>query len=112
MRILVTGASRGAGRSIVDALKAAGHDVTGMVRKDEDAERLRSSGVGAVLGDLTDPSGLAKVCAGNEALVHAAAAVGEDHDGGVTFNRINVDGTRALFEAAAKGGVHSAVLVS
>jgi NAD(P)-dependent dehydrogenase (short-subunit alcohol dehydrogenase family) len=57
--VLITGASSGIGEATAHHLKGRGFDVVGAVRKDEDAERLRSAGLRAVKLDVTDPDSVA-----------------------------------------------------
>jgi NAD(P)-dependent dehydrogenase (short-subunit alcohol dehydrogenase family) len=57
--VLVTGASTGIGEATVLHLKELGFDAVGAVRKDEDAQRLRSAGVRAVKLDVADPESIA-----------------------------------------------------
>jgi NAD(P)-dependent dehydrogenase (short-subunit alcohol dehydrogenase family) len=57
--VLVTGASTGIGEASVLHLKELGFDAVGAVRKDEDAERLRTAGVRAVKLDVADPESIA-----------------------------------------------------
>ena len=46
MRLLVTGASRGAGRAMAEQFAGQGHDVVAMVRKPEDLTRLTAAWAG------------------------------------------------------------------
>jgi NAD(P)-dependent dehydrogenase (short-subunit alcohol dehydrogenase family) len=57
--VLVTGASTGIGEATALHLKELGFDSVGAVRKEEDAERLRSRGLRAVRLDLTDSASIA-----------------------------------------------------
>jgi NAD(P)-dependent dehydrogenase (short-subunit alcohol dehydrogenase family) len=57
--VLITGASSGIGEATAHHLKGRGFDVVGAVRKDEDAERLRSEGLRAVKLEVTDPDSVA-----------------------------------------------------
>jgi NAD(P)-dependent dehydrogenase (short-subunit alcohol dehydrogenase family) len=57
--VLITGASSGIGEATALHLKGLGFDVVGAVRKDEDAERLRSRGLRAVKLDVTDADSIA-----------------------------------------------------
>ena len=57
--VLITGASSGIGEATANHLKQLGFDVVGAVRKDEDAERLRSAGLRAVKLEVTDPESIA-----------------------------------------------------
>jgi NAD(P)-dependent dehydrogenase (short-subunit alcohol dehydrogenase family) len=57
--VLVTGASTGIGEATALHLKELGFDAVGAVRKEEDAERLRSRGLRTVKLDVTDPASIA-----------------------------------------------------
>jgi NAD(P)-dependent dehydrogenase (short-subunit alcohol dehydrogenase family) len=57
--VLVTGASTGIGEATALHLKELGFDSVGAVRKDEDAERLRASGLRTVKLDVTDVASIA-----------------------------------------------------
>jgi NAD(P)-dependent dehydrogenase (short-subunit alcohol dehydrogenase family) len=61
--VLVTGASTGIGEATALHLKGLGFDVVGAVRKDEDAARLRDSGLRSLLLDVTDPDSIAAASA-------------------------------------------------
>ena len=56
--VLVTGASTGIGEATALHLKELGFDAVGAVRKEEDAERLRSHGLRTVKLDVTDPASI------------------------------------------------------
>jgi NAD(P)-dependent dehydrogenase (short-subunit alcohol dehydrogenase family) len=57
--VLVTGASSGIGEAAALHLKELGYDAVAAVRKDEDAERLRASGLRTVKLDVTDTGSIA-----------------------------------------------------
>jgi NAD(P)-dependent dehydrogenase (short-subunit alcohol dehydrogenase family) len=57
--VVVTGASTGIGEATALHLKQLGFDVLAGVRKDEDAERLRSQGVAPIKLDVTDTDSIA-----------------------------------------------------
>ena len=59
--VLVTGASTGIGEATALHLKELGFDSVGAVRKEEDAERLRSRGLRTVRLDVTDPDQIGAV---------------------------------------------------
>jgi nucleoside-diphosphate-sugar epimerase len=94
MHVLVTGGSGTVGRFVVEAARAAGHQVTLLSRR---------PGAGAVAWDLADRSPQLPRA---DALIHAAldhapgAYRGGEGDDPARFRRLNVDGTRALFDAA------------
>jgi NAD(P)-dependent dehydrogenase (short-subunit alcohol dehydrogenase family) len=57
--VLVTGASTGIGEATALHLKRLGFDSVGAVRKEQDAERLRSQGLRTVKLDVADPASIA-----------------------------------------------------
>ena len=58
MRVFVAGASGAIGRPLVRQLLAAGHEVTGMTRREERAEEIRVAGAAAVVCDAFDAEAL------------------------------------------------------
>lgn len=57
-RILVTGATGGVGGQVVTMLHDAGTDLLAMCRRQQQVDEFEQRGIGAVLGDLSDPSSL------------------------------------------------------
>jgi nucleoside-diphosphate-sugar epimerase len=54
MKVFVAGASGAIGRPLLRQLVAAGHEVTGMTRREERAEGIRAAGATAVVCDVFD----------------------------------------------------------
>ncbi len=96
MRIAVTGASGFVGGALVERLRAAGHDVVSVSRR---------HGV-----DVQDAAALRAAFEGCEAVAHCAGINREI--GRQTYQRVHVDGTRAVVEAAVAVGVARLVFVS
>lgn len=95
-RCLVTGASGFVGGHIAERLIADGWRVRTVVRASSRQELLREWNVELVEGDLTDDSTLGRAMEGVDAVVHAAAKVGEW--GKLSdYRRVNVEGLRQLF---------------
>ena len=117
MRVFVAGASGAIGGPLVRQLVAAGHEVTGMTRREEKAAELREDGVDAVVCDVFDAEGLreAVVAARPEAVVHMLTALpprfGPRTDLEPT-NRIRIEGTRNLIAAARAAGAKRVVAES
>jgi nucleoside-diphosphate-sugar epimerase len=118
MRVFVAGASGAIGRPLVRRLLAAGHEVTGMTRREERAEEIRGAGAAAVVCDVFDAEGLerAVVAAKPEAVAHALTALPQRYDPKSDYlaatNRIRVEGTRNLVAAARAAGARRIVAES
>ncbi|GAA1422679.1 NAD-dependent epimerase/dehydratase family protein [Agrococcus citreus] len=118
MKVLVTGASGFLGRAVAAELVAAGHHVRTLQRRPSGVP-----GVTDVLGSLTDPAVVARAVAGAgagdepgaegsvEGVIHLAAKVSLAGDP-AEFRTVNVEGTRALLDAAEHAGVSRFVQVS
>ncbi len=77
MRIFLTGATGYIGSAALEALVRGGHEVTALVRSRENAERLLTRDVHAVVGNLADPTTSRTAAEGFDAYVHAAFESGE-----------------------------------
>jgi len=107
VRVFITGATGLVGSAVATALKARGHDVITLVRRDADAERLRTLGYQPVIGDVTAPETWQKQAAGADAHVHAAfLRPGRRLGRSWVRNAQTVDCTafQALVRAAEAGG--------
>lgn len=118
MRVFVAGASGAIGKPLVRQLLAAGHEVTGMTRRQERAEEIRAAGAEAVVCDVFDAPALreAVAAARPEAVVHALTALPQRYnpkdDYLAATNRIRVEGTRNLVAAAQAAGARRIVAES
>jgi nucleoside-diphosphate-sugar epimerase len=81
MRVFCTGASGYIGGSVAIALVAEGHEVSGLVRSEEAAARMRALGIEPVIGTLDDGGVLADAARRADVVVNAASA---DHRGAAT----------------------------
>ncbi len=105
MKIILTGSSGRIGRAIYAALVPE-HEVIGIDRKVFSTTH--------VIGDCTDPELLKPLLDGADAVIHTAGPHAP-HVGVVSdaeFERINVEGTRTLFEMAQQSGVARFVYTS
>ncbi|VTR94891.1 hopanoid-associated sugar epimerase : Hopanoid-associated sugar epimerase OS=Moorea producens 3L GN=LYNGBM3L_07760 PE=4 SV=1: Epimerase [Gemmata massiliana] len=109
--VALTGATGFVGWHLASTLRAAGADVVALHREGSDTARLQGIGVRTAVASLNDVRALAAGCRGVDVLIHAAAAVdfGGDRQ---AIQRVNVDGTRAVMEAARASGVRRVVHLS
>lgn len=109
--ILVTGATGLLGSHVVDQLVTSGRSVRAMVLPGENTERLDSQGVEVVRGDMGDHASLKSAVRDIERVLHCAAKTGP-WGPLPEYQRANVDGLRALVDAALAAGVSRFVHVS
>jgi 2-alkyl-3-oxoalkanoate reductase len=117
MRVFVAGASGALGRPLVRHLVAAGHEVTGMTRREERAAEIREAGAEAAVCDVYDAEALreAVVAARPEAVVHALTALPPRFNARTDLkptNRVRIEGTRNLVAAARAAGARRIVAES
>lgn len=101
----VTGAAGFVGRNLVERLVADGWRVSGLCRRDEQAEILARMGAIAVRGDLLDPPSLEKaIPRGVDAVFHVAGDTTLWRRNAERQFRVNVEGTRNVVGAATAAG--------
>ncbi|WP_414171378.1 NAD-dependent epimerase/dehydratase family protein [Clavibacter tessellarius] len=112
MKVLVTGSRGKVGRAAVEALVAAGHDVTGvdLVRPVFDAGVVVPGRY--VMADLTDQGDAFAVVAGMDAVVHVAAIPQPTGNPAHVVLQTNLMSTFHLIEAAVRFGVPRFVNIS
>ncbi|MBV9848887.1 MAG: NAD-dependent epimerase/dehydratase family protein [Armatimonadetes bacterium] len=74
MNVFLTGATGYIGSAAAQALREAGHQVTGLARSDEAAQKLQERGLSARRGDLSDSDSLAAGARAADAVIHTASA--------------------------------------
>jgi uncharacterized protein YbjT (DUF2867 family) len=111
MRILVTGGSGVVGAGTVTELVRRGHEVRLLARHARDDARQWPNGVTPHEGDVTDRASVEGAADGCDAVVHIVGIV-EESPPNVTFERVNVGGTRNMLAEAQRAGTRRFVYVS
>jgi len=105
MRIAITGGTGFVGSNLASALARAGHEPVLIARNARPSAGFPTHAIG-----LDDPALLATAFAGCEALAHCAGINRET--GRQTYQRVHVEGTRHVVEAAKAAGVKRIALTS
>ena len=111
MKVFQIGAAGGIGRRLAALLVADGHEVTGMVRRPDQAGSVTATGAEVVAGDLVEDSvdELAALVAGHDAVVFSAGAHGTGQDQTTLIDGVGLEKAAA---AAEQAGAERFVLVS
>jgi len=112
MKAFVTGATGFVGSHVARVLAEQGADLWLLVRSSSDPRNIEGLTADRVVGDLRDPASIEKAMAGCDVVFHVAADyrlwVREPEQ----MYRANVEGTRAILEAARKNRVQRVVYTS
>jgi len=108
------------GRPLVRRLLAAGHEVTGMTRREDRAPAIRAAGASAVVCDVFDAARLESALAeaAPEVVVHQLTSLPRrldykaKDDPLAATNRVRTEGTRNLIAAAEAAGARRLVAES
>lgn len=111
MKILVTGGTGVVGRAAITELLQRGHQVRLLSRGAEKDAGSWSSGIEPFAGDVGDARRIIGAAEGCDAIVHIVGIVDESPPE-VTFERINVEGTRNIMDEAIRAGVKRFVHIS
>jgi dihydroflavonol-4-reductase len=111
-RALVTGATGFVGSAVARRLLAEGFIVRVLARPGSDRRNLAGLEVEVAEGNLTDAASLQRACAGCDALFHVAADYRLWAPNPEELYQANVEGTRALLQAAKNAGVGRIVYTS
>lgn len=111
-KVFVTGATGFIGASLARELLELGCEVRALVRHGSDRRNLNGLEIEFWEGDLRDGDSLAKGLAGCDSLFHAAADYRLWTRDPATMYAVNVEGTRAILQAALKRGLSKVVYTS
>jgi dihydroflavonol-4-reductase len=112
MLVFLTGATGFVGSHVARALAEQGADLRLLVRAKSNLKNVEDIKADLVTGDLRDPASLEKGIAGCEFVFHVAADYRLWVRDPEEMYRSNVEGTRAILEAARKNKVRRVVYTS
>ena len=105
MRVLLTGASGYVGSYVLRELLRQNHTPRCLVRGSAADLAVQDDAIEIASGDVTEPDSLRDAVAGCDAIIHLVGIIEEKRAKGVTFERIHVEGTRHVVEAARNAGI-------
>lgn len=108
MKIAITGGTGFIGRHLAQRLAGEGVEVVLLARSDR--EEFPGRGMTFVASDLSDPAVLQKAFAGCDAVAHCAGINREIKT--QTYQRVHIEGTRNVIDAAGKAEVKKVALMS
>jgi len=110
-KILITGGTGFLGVHLVRQLIDAGEKNL-RVMASSVPTWMKDTGVEAVEGSVTNPEDVARGVSGASSIFHLAGKVSRDNADAGLMNKIHVQGTRLLCEAAKEAGVKTMILAS
>ncbi|MEP6923464.1 MAG: NAD-dependent epimerase/dehydratase family protein [Pyrinomonadaceae bacterium] len=110
-KILITGGTGFLGTHIVKQFLAAGEKNL-RVMASSVPEWMTDAGIEASEGSVTNSQDVAKAVKDVSAILHLAGKVSRDNEAAFEMNKIHVEGTRLLCQAAKEAGVKTFILAS
>jgi dihydroflavonol-4-reductase len=112
MLVFLTGATGFVGSHVARALVAQGADLRLLIRSSSDLRNIQELQTERVVGDLRDAASLKKAVAGCDVIFHVAADYRLWVRDPEQMYRSNVEGTKAILEAARESKVQRVVYTS
>ncbi len=105
MQVLVTGATGFVGHEIVKELLVRGHEVRALARPGSEGKLEAAAQVEVFPGDVLDRDATMRAAAGCDAVIHLVGIIREFPRRGITFERLHVEATQNVVDAAQAAGV-------
>jgi dihydroflavonol-4-reductase len=116
MQIFLTGGTGFIGQTLVRTMLQRDWQIHTLVRDPEtvSARWLAEQGCKLVIGDITEPKGLSRAMSGNDVLIHNAGVyeLGVNSIAAERMQKVNVQGTNNVLDAAMQAGIPRTVYVS
>ncbi|MCS6836269.1 MAG: NAD-dependent epimerase/dehydratase family protein [Anaerolineae bacterium] len=112
MKALVTGGTGFVGAWVARLLSQQGHSVRVLHRPKSKRHALEGVDYESALGNVIDPDSLVRACQGCDWVFHVAAVADYWRADDAYLQRVNVDGTRNVLEAARAAEVRRVIFTS
>lgn len=103
MKFFIAGGTGFIGAHLVKALRSGKRSVRCLVRSQAKAARCKKAGFETAEGDITERDSLKGKLEGCEVVAHLVGLIEEK--GGMTFQKVHVEGTENLVDEAKKAGI-------
>lgn len=100
MKVFLTGATGFVGSEVLRQLVAAGHTARCLIRSGSEGKLAVRERVEVRHGDVTEPETLVGALQGCDAVIHLVGIIREFPGQRITFNRMHIEATRNVVEAA------------
>ncbi len=110
--VAIIGGTGFVGSYIVDALHAAGHTTSLLVRAGSEDKVRRADGQRVTIGDIDDDDALHAVLEGCDAVIYLVGILREDRSKGITFRKMQYEGVVRVADAAKERRILRFLLMS
>ncbi|MDH3491759.1 MAG: NAD(P)H-binding protein [Gammaproteobacteria bacterium] len=112
MRVAIIGGTGFVGGHLTDALLAAGHEVSLLVRAGSESKARRAERIRTSRGDISSPEALRSAMQGCSAVIYNVGILREFPGRGITFEESQYQGLVRTIEAARQVGIKRLLLMS
>lgn len=112
MQVAIIGGTGFVGGYLTDALLAAGHEVSLLVRAGSEAKVRQSERIRTTSGDIASPEALRSVLGGCSAVIYNVGILREFPRRGITFENSQYQGLVQTIDAARAAGIKRLLLMS
>lgn len=110
--VAIIGGTGFVGSYVVDALHAAGHTTSLLVRAGSEDKVRRADGQRVTIGDIDDDDALHAVLEGCDAVLYLVGILREDRSKGITFRKMQYEGVVRVADAAKERRILRFLLMS
>ena len=110
--VAIIGGTGFVGSYVVDALHAAGHTTSLLVRAGSEDKVQRADGQRVTVGDIDDHDAINAVLEGCDAVIYLIGILREDRSKGITFRKMQYEGVVRVADAAKGKGILRFLLMS